>query len=130
MLRLRTRVVKQKSRPVIVQTRFSYFVQILLSSKRASVSCPIFPRLLRRRRNKLPDKASTRKPPIASHAVVRYVHILTTPDRPPRQHKKAATMDDLIYIDLALDLGLSHMLRLTALRGKSFLAKRGKSRLS
>ena len=27
-------------------------------------------------------------------------------------HKKAATMDDLIYIDLALDLGLLHMLRL------------------
>ena len=41
--------------------------------------------------------------------------------------KKPPIMDDLIYIDLALDLGLLHMLRLTALRGKSFLAKRGKS---
>ena len=39
-------------------------------------------------------------------------------------------MDGLIYIDLALDLGLLLMLRLTALRGKSFLANRGKSRLS
>ena len=37
-------------------------------------------------------------------------------------NKKAAAEDDLIYIDLALDLGLLHMLRLTALRGKSFLA--------
>ena len=45
--------------------------------------------LLRRRHDKLPDKASTRRPPIASHAVVRNVHTLTTPDRPPRQHKKS-----------------------------------------
>ena len=36
--------------------------------------------------------------------------------------KKPPFMDDLIYIDLALGLGLLHMLRLTALRGKSFLA--------
>lgn len=69
---------------------FFCFVQKSLSPKRAFASCPILPRLLRRRHDKLPDKASTRRPPIASHAVVRNAHTLMTQDRPPRQHKKAA----------------------------------------